>query len=53
MSADSIKVTVWNEYRHERKDPNVAKIYPEGIHEAIANHLEIEPDLDIRTATLD
>lgn len=53
MSVDSIKVTVWNEYRHEKKDPNVAKVYPEGIHRAIAKHLEKQSDLDIRTATLD
>lgn len=53
MSVDSIKVTVWNEYRHEKKDSNVAKVYPEGMHRAIAAYLEKQPDLDIRTATMD
>jgi len=53
MSVDSIKVTVWNEYRHERKDPNVAKVYPEGMHKAIATYLGKQLDLDVRTATLD
>jgi len=53
MSVDSIKVTVWNEYRHEKKDSNVAKVYPEGIHRAIAKHLEKQSDLGVRTATLD
>ena len=53
MSVDSIKVTVWNEYRQEKKDPKVAKVYPEGIHMAIAAYLEKQSDLDIRTATLD
>jgi len=53
MSVDSIKVTVWNEYRHERKDPNVAKVYPEGMHKAIATYLEKQQNLDVRTATLD
>ncbi len=48
-----IKVTVWNEYRHEKKDPNIAKVYPEGIHGAIASYLKKESDLDVRTATLD
>ena len=47
------KVTVWNEYRHEKKNPNIAKVYPEGIHGAIASYLKKESDLDVRTATLD
>lgn len=47
------KVTVWNEYRHEKNDPNIAKVYPEGIHGAIASYLKKESDLDVRTATLD
>ncbi len=51
--SDSIKVAVWNEYQHEKKDPNVAKVYPEGIHGAIASYLEKESDLNICTATLD
>ena len=33
------RVTVWNEFRHEKKNPEVKKIYPKGIHEAIAAHL--------------
>ena len=27
-----IRVTVWNEYRHERENEGVRKIYPKGIH---------------------
>ena len=27
-----IKVTVWNEYVHERKYEGIAKVYPKGIH---------------------
>ena len=46
------RVTVWNEYQHEKKDPKVAKIYPNGIHEAIAQHLRSE-DFPVKTATLD
>ena len=34
-----IHVTVWNEYRHEKEVPEVAKIYPEGIHGQIAAFL--------------
>jgi trehalose utilization protein len=47
------RVTVWNEFRHEKKNPRVAEIYPNGMHEAIASHLRKCPDLAIRTATLD
>lgn len=48
-----IRVTVWNEYRHEKKDKVVADIYPEGIHGAIAKHLRGQPGFEVRTATLD
>ncbi len=48
-----IRVTVWHEYRHEKKDPHVAEVYPRGIHEAIASHLRKSSDLEVRTATLD
>ncbi len=49
----SIRVTVWNEFRHEKKDPKIAEIYPNGIHEAIAAHLGKSGDLQARTAWLD
>jgi trehalose utilization protein len=48
-----INVTVWHEFRHEQTDPKVAKIYPKGIHEAIASHLRKSSDLKVRTATQD
>ena len=48
-----IRVTVWNEYRHEKKDPKIAAVYPQGIHGAIAAHLRTQPGLVVRTATLD
>ena len=46
------RVLVWNEHRHERSDPNVAALYPDGIHGAIATALR-SGGLDVRTATLD
>ena len=46
------RVTVWNEYRHEHANPEVAAIYPRGIHEAIAAPLRAV-GLDVVTATLD
>jgi trehalose utilization protein len=48
-----IQVTVWGENVHERKVPLVAKIYPDGMHEAIARGLRESPGLEVRTATLD
>lgn len=51
MTAD-IRVTVWNEFRHERKDEKVAAIYPDGIHATIATALQGH-GLTVRTATLD
>lgn len=51
--SEKIAVTVWNEGRHEKKKPNIAKIYPKGIHGAIAEGLEAAGGFKVRTATLD
>ncbi len=51
--ATPIRVTVWNEFRHEKQDPQIAAIYPDGIHGAIAQYLRTLPGLEVRTATLD
>jgi len=48
----TVRVTVWSEYRQERSDPQVAAVYPEGIHAPIAAGLR-EHDFEVRTATLD
>jgi trehalose utilization protein len=48
-----IRVTVWNEFRHEKANPRVAEIYPRGMHETIADALRQSGDLAVRTATLD
>ena len=45
-------VTVWNEHVHEREHDEVAEIYPDGIHGAIADALETR-GFETRTATLD
>ena len=51
---NKIQVLVWNEFIHERDEGHLAaKIYPEGIHEAIAGHLRTLGDMDVETATLD
>lgn len=51
MSA-ALRVTVWNEFRHERSNPAVAAVYPDGIHEALAAPLRAAGHA-VRTATLD
>ncbi|MDQ8193191.1 ThuA domain-containing protein [Coraliomargarita sp. SDUM461004] len=48
-----IRITVWNEFRHEKSNPRVTEIYPEGMHTTIANFLSKEVDYEVRTATLD
>ena len=49
----SLRVTVWNEFVHERDNEFVRSIYPDGIHERIAGHLRAQEGLEARTATLD
>lgn len=46
-----MRVTIWNEYRHEKTDEKVQKMYPEGIHGQLASFLK--DDFEVRTATLD
>jgi len=46
------RVTVWNEYRQERESAEIAAVYPDGLHAAIADGLR-EAGFDVRTATLD
>jgi trehalose utilization protein len=48
-----IRVTVWNEGVHEKKHEAVRKVYPEGIHKVIADHLNAQEGIVARTATLE
>ena len=47
------RVTVWNEFKHERELAEIRRVYPEGIHGCIAGFLKEEPDFMVRTATFD
>jgi len=47
-----IRVTVWNEFVHEKTDEAVRAIYPDGMHKAIAGYLSQQEGLSVRTATL-
>jgi trehalose utilization protein len=50
--AGKIRVTVWNEGRHEKRKDAVKAIYPDGMHSVIAGFLK-KAGMDVRTATLD
>ena len=47
-----IRVTIWNEYLHEKEEP-VRHIYPNGIHGCIKEFLETDEELSIQTATFE
>ena len=48
----TLNVTVWNEYRHEKFNEEARKVYPDGLHTPIADHLRSE-GMTVRVATLD
>ena len=50
--SSSVRVTVWNEYRHEKTHAEVAEISPEGMHVVIAEYLR-GLGIAVGTATLD
>ncbi|MBL1068810.1 ThuA domain-containing protein [Streptomyces sp. 7-21] len=50
-----IRVTVWNEGRHEQEGGRTAELYPDGIHGAVASGIteHLGSGAVVRTATLD
>lgn len=50
-----IRVTVWNEFRHEKRDDAVRELYPDGMHATIASGIteHLGSDAVVRAATLD
>jgi trehalose utilization protein len=50
--SQKLRVTVWGENVHERENPLVAKIYPEGMHRTIADAIAEEGNCEVRTVTL-
>ncbi|HET9646923.1 MAG TPA: ThuA domain-containing protein [Microlunatus sp.] len=49
----TVRVTVWSENHHERHQPEIAAVYPEGIHGAVAAGLGADPSFTVATATQD
>ncbi len=50
-----LRITVWNEFRHEKRNDRVKAIYPLGMHVTIAEAIKklLGDAASIRTATLD
>jgi trehalose utilization protein len=48
-----MRITIWNEFRHETSNEKVKAIYPDGIHGVLGKHLSAVPEFEVRTATLD
>lgn len=51
--SEAIRVTIWNEFEHEKHNEKVRRIYPEGIHQTLADEIGQYPGFTIRTATLE
>ncbi len=49
---EPLRVTVWSEFRHEKHNPQVQAVYPDGIHGVIADALR-QQGFSVQTATLD
>lgn len=48
-----IRVTFWNEYRHEKTSEEAKALYPNGIHAFAKTFLEEDADITVRLAALD
>lgn len=48
-----IRVTVWNEFIHEREYEGIRKVYPDGIHGCIGEFLGRNEDISVNYGTLD
>jgi trehalose utilization protein len=48
----TIRAVVWNEFLHERENAIVREIYPDGIHAAIAGHLNAAGGIEAGLAAL-
>ena len=49
----AIRVTVWNEFYHEKTNEQVKALYPNGIHATVKEFLDIDSELEVRLAALD
>lgn len=47
-----IRVTVWNEFVHEKTEESIKRVYPNGIHKVIADFLGKNEDMIVTVAVL-
>ena len=47
-----IRAVVWGENVHEQHNKIVAGVYPDGMHQCIADTLNTDPEISATTATL-
>ncbi len=54
MTNPTLRITIWNEFLHEREREDVRAIYPSGIHDTIATALrqQLGDQVAVATATL-
>ncbi len=50
---NKIRVTFWHEFRHEKRNEYVSKLYPGGIHSVVCGFLNEEPDIEATFVALD
>lgn len=50
---NKIRVTIWNEFRHEKKKEAVRALYPDGLHAVIKEFLDETGDMEVTLAALD
>jgi len=52
---DPLRVTIWHEHRHEQQNPDVAALYPDGMHTVMRDGLaeQLGEAVKLRTVTLD
>ena len=48
-----IRVTIYNEYIHEKSEENAKSVYPDGIHSVIKDFLDADGRFIVKTVTLD
>ena len=42
-----MRITIYNEYRHEREDERISAVYPEGIHACLASFLKQKEGIEV------